>query len=150
MDITVDTSQLEAMARRYAGARPIVEAETRNAMNRATVIVQGTARQLVPVDTGRLRASIATEIRGTGGGVVGVVGSNVKYARIVEEGRGPVVAKGRALRFEIGGQIIFRKSVGPAKGKPYLRPALQRNRARIGREFDTALKRIMARIGVSG
>lgn len=45
------------------------------------------------------------------------------YATWVEHGRGPVHAKGSGfLRFEIGGQIFFRRSVGAAKAKPFMAP----------------------------
>lgn len=52
-----------------------------------------------------------------------------RHAIWFEKGRGPVVAKrAKALRFIGGGNtlreggVIFRKSVGPAKGKPFVAP----------------------------
>lgn len=151
MDIDVDMSQIAKMGARYAGAAPIVKEEMTTAMNRSVLMVEGSAKRIVPVKTGNLRRSLTHEVRATGGGVIGVVGTNVKYARIVEEGRGPVVARaGGMLRFEIGGQVIFRNRVGPAKGKPYLKPGLRANQARIEREFDGAIIRVVRRIGVSG
>lgn len=58
-----------------------------------------------------------------------VIGSPLDYAEWVERGRGPVVAKDAdALKFTIGGDTIFRKSVGPAEPQPFLRPALVRHR----------------------
>lgn len=46
------------------------------------------ARQLVEVDTGRLRDSIGSEVRRDGLEIVGVVGSDAEYA-LVQEVRHP-------------------------------------------------------------
>lgn len=53
-------------------------------MHDATLLVTRDAKRFAPVDTGRLRASIVPEVRASGSGVVGVVGSNVKYACIFD------------------------------------------------------------------
>ena len=56
-------------------------------MRKATMIVTRGAKQNAPVDTGRLRASIAPSVRNAGKTtVLGVVGSNVKYAPFMEMG----------------------------------------------------------------
>lgn len=65
---------------------------------------------------------------------------NERYPLYLEKGRGPIYAKLRgmplrhsvglkgvhigasALRFTIGGKLLFRKSVGPAKARPYVKP----------------------------
>lgn len=66
------------------------------------VNVQTRAKRLCPVDTGRLRSSIQTTMPfRRGNNLVVSVGSNVNYARFVEEG----------TRY--------------MKAKPYLRPALE-------------------------
>jgi HK97 gp10 family phage protein len=57
---------------------------------RALMKIQGTAKKLVPVDSGRLRESITIAVeRGADGGIVGTVGTNVDYAAYVELGTGP-------------------------------------------------------------
>jgi hypothetical protein len=68
-----------------------------------------------PVDTGRLRDSLESEIRGE----TGRVGSNLNYVVYVEDGhrigyRGP------------DGETVFTGEVVPPF--PFLRPALYRNR----------------------
>ena len=148
MDIDIDTTSIARMAARYAGAGPIVLDELRKSMDRSVLAVEASAKRVVPVKTGNLRRSITHEVRATGGGMVGKVGTNVPYAERVEKGRGPVVAtRAKVLRFEINGQVIYRKRVGPAKGKPYLRPAITANRARIDREFAQVPKRVLQRLG---
>lgn len=50
--------------------------------------------------------------------------ASAPYAGYVERGRGPVVArKGGVLRFEVAGRVIFRPRVGPARPRPFMRPA---------------------------
>ncbi len=58
------------------------------AMREATMIVQVAARtgKAMPVDTGRLRASITPEVTQMAGTTVGIVGSNVSYAPYQELG----------------------------------------------------------------
>jgi len=60
------------------------------------------------VDTGRLRSSITHEILETPDGLVARIGSNVEYARYVEEGGDPPGSRG--------------------PGYPYLAPALEAGR----------------------
>jgi phage gpG-like protein len=59
-------------------------------LRRSTLNVQAGAKRRAPVDTGRLRNSIATAFEREG--LVGIVGTNVEYAKAVEFGfSGPVV-----------------------------------------------------------
>lgn len=51
-----------------------------------TIRVNGGAKRLAPVDTGRLRSSIAWEIGQEGTFIVGRVGTNVHYAPYLELG----------------------------------------------------------------
>lgn len=85
------------------------------------------ARIRVPVDTGALGRSI----REDGGLFTGIlnyqikVSANTPYALFVHEGtraHGPVRAK--ALRFVIGGRVIFAKRVRGVKARPFLRNAM--------------------------
>lgn len=75
---------LERIARELHGD-PMV-----TAMHRAALLVTNEAKRRVPVDTGRLRASITPEIRSQGTQqIIGVVGSNVTYAAVIEVGSRP-------------------------------------------------------------
>jgi len=115
-----------------------------NAMRRATLLVQRSAKIKAPVDTGRLRASITPEVRMQGNLVTGVVGSNVKYAPFVELGFRPHFVPqqyiGRwARRHGKGDTGLF---VG-GKAQPYLEPALKENEARIVRMLGDAVGQIV-------
>lgn len=108
--------------------------------------VQNAARRLCPVDEGRLRASISTEIRGSGQRLEVRIGTNLKYGIYVEKGtgiyagRGPIKAKGGGLlrwpnkggtssggRRYSGGKTashVYARSVKGQRAQPFLEPAL--------------------------
>ncbi|MRG98214.1 HK97 gp10 family phage protein [Polyangium spumosum] len=77
------------------------------------------AKRLVPKKSGALQKSIDVERAGPKVSLV----AGAEYAHWVEHGRGPVVAKGKALRFVVNGETIFRKRVGPAAARPFMAPA---------------------------
>lgn len=49
-------------------------------------MVEGVSKRVCPVDTGRLRSSIASEVRRGPEGPEGIIGTNVEYAPSVELG----------------------------------------------------------------
>ena len=109
-DINVEIKGTEEFARAMERAgqalrSPIVT----QAMQTAALLVASSAKSNVPVDTGRLRASIIPVVELTGSTVRGIVGTNVIYGPYVEQ-PGPVRASGR---------------------RPWLEPALRENQARI-------------------
>lgn len=90
--------------------------------------VESRAKQLCPVDTGRLRASITWElVRSSGGVFVARIGTNVDYAMVVHEGRRAVeMPPGRVMRFPSRktGQIVYTRRTRAVAGVPFLRNAL--------------------------
>lgn len=99
-------------------------------LTRRTLRVVNRAKELAPVDTGRLRASIVWTIgTASGGGLVARVGTNVAYARAVHEGtRAHVIVprRARVLRFPSGGRVVFARRVHHpgTRPRPFLRDAL--------------------------
>jgi len=111
-----------------------------NAMRRATLLVQRSAKQKAPVDTGRLRASITPEVRAQGNLVTGVVGSDVKYAAFVELGTVAHFVPQQyigtwARRHGLGDRGLFVSG----KAQPYLEPAFAENAERIVRMLGDAV-----------
>lgn len=53
-------------------------------MKEACVLVQDSAKQRCPVDTGRLQGSLTYQVQKDGNEVEGLVGTNVEYAPYVE------------------------------------------------------------------
>lgn len=108
--------------------------------------VQNAARRLAPVDEGRLRASISTEVRGSGRTLEARVGSNLEYAIYVHEGTGIYAGRGyiypkrgRYLRWPNKNnsgsgnrrysrgrtsRYVFAKRVRGVRPRPFLRDAL--------------------------
>ena len=103
-------------------------------MREATLLVQRSAKisPPMPVDTGRLRASITPEVTQMGGMTVGIVGSNVEYAPYQELGFRTRVAKG--------------KEKGPRKfikGKMFLQKAFTKNIKNIEALYEAFVGRLV-------
>jgi len=62
-------------------------------LQRRAFQVDNAAKQLCPVDTGRLRSSITNEIGQDGDGLVATIGTNVEYAPHVELGTSKMAAQ---------------------------------------------------------
>ena len=99
----------------------MVHSKAHDAVQKGCYLVEGDAKRLVPVDTSRLRTSITNEVEET----VGRVGSNVEYARRIEMGFVGTDALGRTYN---------------QAPKPYLRPALEKNRSKILGLFKDLIK----------
>ncbi len=63
-----------------------INAQLKANMNKAVMLVEGDAKRLAPVDTGRLHASIASRVEGNDKQIEGIVGTNVEYAPFQEFG----------------------------------------------------------------
>lgn len=90
--------------------------------------VESQAKLNCPVDGGRLRSSITHEVDRDGGGLVARIGSNVEYARYVEEGTKPhrIVARHKkALHWKGARHPVLAVNHPGTRARPYLRPALQ-------------------------
>lgn len=97
------------------------EAAVTRGMKKATALVQGDAKRLCPVDTGRLRESITTKVETDGTDVVGTVGTATSYAPFVEFGTGQRGDSSVAHRTDWKGQAP----------QPFLYPALKQNERNV-------------------
>lgn len=77
--------------------------------------------------SGMLASSIQKEEINEGYGfIVGTILNHI-YPMSVEYGRGPVYPiHAKALAFYYDGELVFRKSVGPAKPRPFVAPAYEK------------------------
>ena|ERR1700686_1876937 len=111
--------------------------------------------QVLKAPTGRLRASInpseaesgdsRSRFESAGAQIYYYVGTNVEYAAQWEYGapaKHIVPVKAKALAFNIGGEIIFRKwaNIPALAARPFLAPTLQEMRPLIIEQLRTALK----------
>jgi hypothetical protein len=144
-ELRITTTGLDQLTARFKGAEAIIGRELVTMVDRLTIAGSTVAKGRVGVKTGTLRRSLTHEpARRAGGSVIGAFGSNVPYAKWHNDGRGPVVARGKALRFTIGGQVFFRKRVGPAKGRRYMEAGAAEIRKRAPAEVAAAARRITA------
>lgn len=107
-------------------------------IDRTGSAVSTVAKLTVGVDTGRLRQSIGHRVIVRKTQCTARISARPKYAKVHHDGRGPVVAKpGGVLRIELpGGQVIYRKRVGPAAGNPFLTDAVKTVTGKTPRRRD--------------
>lgn len=125
--LVIDVSAFTALGQRFRDAGPIVAREMKTAMARSTAQIEGDAKRVVPVLTGTLRRSITSDPQP----LLGRVGTNVPYAKVVEFGIKPGAT--------LGGRV-YRKG---RLAKPYLIPAFEKNREAALREFALAADRAL-------
>ncbi len=113
------------------------------AMGKSCALVERTAKQTAPKDTGALRNSIQFDVRENGSEIVGTVFTPLEYAPYVEFGTGLFAEKnGRKTPWlyedEKTGKTIFTRGQKP---HPYLRPALFENRNKITEILRESVKK---------
>lgn len=139
----VDDRQFQAAMRRVkqAVSGPGLVA----AAQAGALVIQNAAKEKAPRRTSTLSRSIHMEWVEQGRYRVAVhVGTDVIYARIHEFGGIITPRQARALAFEIGGELIFAQRVHiPAR--PYMRPAVDENIAKIGQEIARTIEALVTR-----
>jgi hypothetical protein len=65
----------------------LISSPMKGFMERATKLVEGEAKRIAPVDTGRYRSSISSKVDGNGKS--GTVGPGVNYGNVIEWGHSP-------------------------------------------------------------
>lgn len=103
--------------------------------------VENRAKILAPVDTGRLRSSIRSSQGTVGGNPSARIESNVDYAAMVHDGTRPHVIRPRrkrALRFQVGGRIVFATRVNHPGTRP--RPFLTRALFDVARQRGSTVR----------
>lgn len=143
--VDLEVKDLRKIQARFRGITKEVNQKIRLQTFRSALNIQRTARNLVPVDTGRLKNSINVRMFG----LVGVIYTNVDYSIYVEFGTRPhfppvQALEGWAERHDISpfalALSIARRGTAP---QPYMKPALDM-------EKDNYLKSINRIIGGLG
>ena len=106
-------------------------------MGKACAIVERSAKQKAPKDTGALRRSITSKIEVVDDSIVGVVFTPLEYAPYVEYGTGLFAEEGGRIDVPWNYQDDEGEwhSTSGQKPQPYMRPALEENREKIKRLF---------------
>jgi HK97 gp10 family phage protein len=135
--------KLEQVAKDLSG-EPMVKA-----IRESTLLVQRTAKEEVPVDTGQLRNSITSRVIGEAKSVTGIVGTNKKHAASVEFGRGPHIPDMGPLTIWARRHDVDVKDVAQAiqqygtRAQPYMAPAVKANRDAVTKKIEDAVKGIV-------
>lgn len=111
--------------------------EIERAMNKACLVVENAAKDLVPVDTGDLQRSITHVVEGN----QGIIGTNKEYAPYVELGTGQWNPTGRQTPWvykDAEGEWHYTTGQRP---HPYLKPALDNNKQEVYNVLSKELKK---------
>lgn len=160
LEIKFDVSELQEMADHYSHSEAIVKEEITTGMTRSVIAISKDAKEFVPVDKGVLRGSIHHTVQTSGTDIIGVAGSNLIYARPIEEGRlpghqppfAPLVDWAVRHGLPAAAGYAIAKNIGKngQKARPFLQPAYEKNRAAISKELGSAvIQRIMKRMAGS-
>lgn len=142
----------------------IANMNMREAVNDATELVHGQAKELAPVgDTGNLAGSIHMQVKNTGKETQGRVYTNLEYAAYVEFGTGikgngtyPYKVEGLSLTYRDKGWAYFDEDKGEwiyTKGQaaqPYMYPALANHKKTIEKMLKNAVSKALKEIGQGG
>jgi len=120
--------------------RPVIKQFIRELTEYAYVIMRF---EKAPKRTGRLRRSIKRRKHG----YTGEVTVGVPYAAYVEFGTRPHVirpVRARALRFKVGGDVVFAKLVHHpgTKPNPFMRRTAERTLKHAGSLFEKSFRRV--------
>ncbi len=121
----------------------ISEEDLRMAMGRACALVERSAKEKAPKDTGALRRSITSEVEIVGDTVKGTIYTPLEYAPYVEYGTGLFAENGNG-RADVpwsykDGEDNWHTTYGQHP-QPYMRPALNENRENILRILGEAFE----------
>lgn len=148
-DFAIEFADAERFAAALQRAPQVMRDELLRSTDRITLQGEAWAKAEAPVKTGQLRRSIAHKpATSAGGSVTGSFGTATPYARPVEFGRRGFSARpGGVLAFTVGGKKVFTKRVGPARARPFMRPAVAKLRPLVPREYGAALQRVLNQLG---
>lgn len=137
--MAVDIKGLDEIVGRFEKMADTSKIEA--AMGKCCALVERTAKQKAPKDTGALRNSIQSEVITDDGNIVGVVFTPLEYAPYIEFGTGLFAEEGGrsdawAYQDDEGN---WHKTSGH-KPQPYLRPALNENRSKILEILEGSIK----------
>ena len=114
----------------------VVDDDTiRSAVGKACAVVERSAKEKAPKDTGALRRSITSEVTEEDGAIIGTIFTPLEYAPYVEYGTGLFAesGKGRQTPWSYQDDEGNWHTTRGQKPQPFMRPALDENREKIVR-----------------
>lgn len=148
----VEIKNLPELQARFKQAPDITARHVLTAGNKSLVALQGTAKQLAPVDSSRLRQSILiSPMRRSGNRLSGSVGTTVDYAEAQETGTGIYGPRKRPIRPKSKPYLVFKtksgkwvrvKEVKGSRGRWYMKGSVEKNQPKIDTYFSQAAANI--------
>ena len=142
--IKVDTSEIDKFAIDLKGMSKELRSDVQKVLKNSGFNIEARAKRNLlsngSVKTGHLRNGIATNV---GNLEVTVHTSNIKYARMVEEGTRPhtIRAKGKKALYWKGARHPIKSVRHPgSKAKPYLIPAFEKEKEVIIKDIEKIIK----------
>ena len=122
---------LEAVIERIENV--VNEEKLTQTLKKACALVERSAKQKAPKDTGELRRSITSEVRQDGTDLIGVIFTPLEYAPYVEYGTGLFAEEGgrQEVPWHYKDEEGNWHSTNGQPPQPYMRPALNENREKI-------------------
>lgn len=121
--VHITITNLPQIRAAFGSAPKLMSLKFREAITKATFLVEGKSKIRTPVLTGFLRSSHTTRFTGSGIGFSGIIEPKAKYAMFVHEG----------TRF--------------MRGRPFLRQAAEESERTIENLFQQALQGVLNEIG---
>lgn len=148
----VEIKNLAELQTRFKQAPDLTAKHLIVAGNKSLVSLQGSAKQLAPIDQGPLRAGIqVTPMRRTGSVIAGSVNATRAYSIFQEAGTGiygprkaPIRPKnGKFLVFKgRDGKTIFARQVKGSRPRWFMKGSVEQNQSKIDRYFEQAADNI--------
>lgn len=140
MKVSFDNKTLVAVFDRLDNL--VDEQALERAMGQACALVERSAKEKAPKDTGALRRSITSEVSREGGQIVGKVFTPLEYAPYVEYGTGLFAVNGDG-RKDVPWSYQDDKgewhTTSGQRPQPFMGPALDENREEIVRRLGEAV-----------
>lgn len=107
--------------------------ELEGAMRKACLVIERSAKEKAPKDSGALKRSIASKIDYTSEGLVGVVYTPLEYAPYVEYGTGLFAEEGgrKDVPWHYQDDEGNWHSTSGQRPQPFMRPAFNENRNKV-------------------
>jgi HK97 gp10 family phage protein len=125
-------AQIEGLNGVLSRLEGLVDTTTmQGSMQRACALVEATAKQKAPKDTGQLRNSITSRVEADGGEIRGIVYTALEYAPYVEFGTGPENGGRTDVPWKYQDDEGNWHTTSGQKPQQFLKPALDENANRI-------------------
>jgi HK97 gp10 family phage protein len=137
--------EVDELIKKFQEAGIQIANQAAKAVEKCCIMVESDAKQLCPVDTGRLKGSITHRLKKDKNEIVGEIGTNVEYAAAVEFGsseewKGTFVGKGGKYKK----RKLYSKTFNRKIARPFLYPALKMNELKIKKELAKVMKELLS------